>query len=183
SGLVRVKELRPPLWLLSARSRWLKPSEVRAWSARLESLDNGKGLFYGYDFAAYYPLNYPNGTWPTGGSFSGTSVAISAIANGKTLSLKSLPAGYQGAVGDMIRATRASDGVLCLYRAMEAFTANGSGITGNFEVRPAVRTGQAVNDAVAVKNPSCVMALVPGSLSVPDAVNGGVISFKASQAQ
>lgn len=182
SGLVRVKELRPALWQLSARSRWLKPSEVRAWSARLESLDNGKGLFYGYDLAATYPINYPNGTWPTGVSFSGNSAAVKALPDGKTLQLKSLPVGYQGAVGDMIRATRASDSVLFLYRVMEAFTADGSGNTGSFEVRPAIRTGQAINDAVAVKTPSCVMALVPGSLSTPDADAGGVITFKAQQA-
>lgn len=183
TGVTRVKDLRPRLWMLDAQSVELQPSVLKFWRARLDSLDDGIGLFYGYDLANFYPTNYPKGAWPTGGSFDGVSAKTNSLPTGsKSMTLKSLPVGYIGAVGDMISFPYGSDGNIALHEVMEAFTANGSGVTGAFEVRPTIITGAAINDTVSVKRPACKMMMVPGSLSMPPASSkSGAISFKGIQ--
>lgn len=182
SGMIRVKDLRPKLWMLDAQSVTLQPSDLKYWRARLNSLEDGLNLFYGYDLANFYPTAYPKGTWPTGGSFDGVSAKINSLPTTKSLTLKSLPAGYVGTVGDMLSFPYGSDGNVALHEVMEAFTANGSGVTGAFEVRPPIITGAAIDDVVSVKRPACKMMLIPGSLTMPPASNkSGSISFKGIQ--
>lgn len=180
-GQIRVKRLRSPLWMMQAQTRRLKPSEFRSWMAKVESLENGYKTFLGYDFSGKYPILYPNGTWPTGGAFNGTSAAIHTVTSNIALRLKSLPAGFTVSAGDFI-AFSYSSGKRALHQAVETVTADGSGVTAAFEVRPPIRSGAAVNDVVAVKAPSCLMAIVPGSVSAPVGMDGwGTISFQAMQ--
>lgn len=182
SGLIRAKDLRPRLWTLDAQTYVLQPSALKHWRARLQSLDDGIGLFYGYDMSNYYPSLYPKGTWPTGGSFDGVSAKINSLPSSKSLTLKSLPVGYVVSIGDMISFPYGSDGNVALHEAQETATANGSGVTGAFEVRPTIVTGAAINNTVSVKAPSCKMMMVPGSLSMPPAsAKTGAISFKGIQ--
>jgi hypothetical protein len=180
SGVILVKELRPALWILDAQSVVLKPSQIRYWMARLASLENGNRLFYGFDMGNYYPIAYPGGTWPSDISFNGTNAAVNSMPSSKSLTLNNLPPYYVGTVGDMISVT--VDGSLALHQVVEAFEADGSGVTTEFEVRPAIRTGMDTADAVAVKRPACKMMLVPGSLTPPSAASHyGTISFKGIQ--
>lgn len=181
-GQIIVKELRPQFWDLDAVSVVLAPTRLAYWKARLTSLENGKRLFYGFDKTNYYPLAYPKGAWPTGVSFNGISAAVNSIPDAYTLTLKSLPVGYTGKVGDFVQITWGDDDQLALHQVMEDFTANGSGITGSFAIEPYVRPGVAINDVVAVKRPACTMMIVPGSVSYPSASNAwGSISFKGRQ--
>lgn len=183
SGTTIVKSLRDPLWILHAESVSLSPNSLRKWKAILAGLDNGQSLFLGYDFAAYYPIAYPNGAWPTGGSFSGTTAQVNA-KSGKTITLDHLPAAFAGNIGDMISVTASSGSPAkrALLQVCEAFTANGSGVTGAFEVRPAIPSWVAATNAVAVKAAACHMMIAPGSISTPkDASAWGVISFDAIQ--
>lgn len=183
SGRTRVKDVGSgPLWRLRAQSYLLKPSEHRYWKARLHSLENGKGSFYGYDLAGCYPILYPNGTWPTGGSFSGASAQISSLnVDNKRIALKTLPAGYEISVGDYLAFDYGSS--RALHQAMEEATADGSGVTAQFEVRPHIRTGAAVDALVTVKRAAAVMMLLPGTLAMPADPNTafGTISFEAIQ--
>lgn len=185
SGQTIVKRLRDPLWTLHAESRTLSPNEIRFWKAKLDGLDNGRRLFLGYESTSKYPAAYPRGAWPTGGSFSGTTAAVSAVGgDGISLSLKSLPAGFVGTIGDMISVTygAGTPAALCLLRVLEAFTANGSGVTGTFAVSGPIAAGVAANKAVSVKAPACHMMIVPGSVSAPKTVSGrGAITFDAIQ--
>jgi hypothetical protein len=183
SGQVIVKNLRDPLWMLHAESKILIPSQLRKWKAILNGLDNGRSLFLGYDFAGFYPILYPRGTWPTGVSFSGTSAAVSA-KSGKTITLSGLPAGYSGSIGDFIQVTNStgSPAKLALLQAAETFTANGSGVTSAFEVRPTVPAWVAAAQAAAVKKAGCHMMIIPGSIEAPKNLNArGSISFDAIQ--
>lgn len=183
SGQILVKNLRDPLWQLHAESKFLSPNNLRKWKAILNGLDNGRSLFLGYDFASFYPVAYPNGTWPTGGSFSGTTAQVHA-KSGKTISLDHLPAGYAGSVGDMIQVTASSGSPakLALLQACEAFTADGSGVTGAFEVRPTIPAWVAATNAVAVKKPGCHMMVQPGSVDAPTDLRAwGTIMFDAIQ--
>lgn len=185
NGAVLVKELRPMLWMLDAATVTLSPTNMAKWKARLASLENGKKLFYGFDKTNYYPIAYPKGAWPTGSSFDGVSAAINSKPDNYTLTLKDLPAGYTGKVGDYLQITWGTDSPpddLALHQVMEDFTADSSGVTGSFAVEPYLRTGIAVGDVVAVKRPACKMMIVPGSVSYPSGSNAwGTLSFKGIQ--
>lgn len=180
NGVTRVKDFGSPLWRLSASSRPLSPNELDFWRARLDALENGLQQFKGYPLSRCFPIAYPNGAWPTGGAFSGTTAAVNSInANRKSITLKSLPAGYKLSIGDMIQIGRN------LHRVQEAATANGSGITGAFEIRPHLWPETVINDPVSVKRPACLMTIVPGSIaSSADPQTGrGTVSFQAIEAR
>jgi hypothetical protein len=181
SGIIRVKDIGPERWVMAAVTRSLSAAEHRHWKARLHSLENGKGRFYGYDLAGCYPVLYPRGTWPTGSSFSGQTATVASLDAGdaRVIGIANLPAGFQLKVGDYIGIpTRRA-----LHQVMEDALADGSGATPQFEVRPHIRPGVAVDDVVCVKRASCVMMLAPGSVSAPaDAVTGrGTVAFQALQ--
>lgn len=179
-GQVRVKNLRAPLWSLRAETKPLRPNVLRAWKARLAALENGRKTFLGFDLSGKFPILYPNGAWPTGGSFDGVSAAVHTLGSSISLRLKSLPAGFTVSVGDYLQVKHGS--AYGLHQAMEAATADGGGVTPAFEVRPPVRSGFAVNDVVAVKKPSCLMMVVPGSVAAPvDKLGRGTLSFDAIQ--
>lgn len=179
SGQLRTNNLRSPLIRLRAQSPVLLPTQVEKWSARLASLENGRRLFYGWGSASKYPIRYPNGSWPTGGAFSGVAAVRSRSAP-DLLGLKTLPAGYVVSEGDWLSISY--DGQLMLVKALEAVTADVSGDTTEIQVSPPLRSGVAVNDAVSVFKPSCHMMIVPGSVSAPVDMQGrGPISFEALQ--
>lgn len=183
SGEVRVWELRGRLWALSVSSVKLRPSVLAKWQAVIESLENGKQLFWGYDMSRRYPILYPRGSWPTGGAFSGLNAAVASInANRKAMTVDGLPVGYVISIGDMLQVTH-DNGSVTLIRAAEAATANGSGLTPEFEFRPHLDAAAAVDDVVAVKRPACKMAIVPGSVrpAVDPETGRGAISFSAME--
>jgi len=181
-GQIRLKSLRAPLWTLRASTRDLLPNELRQWKARLAALENGKKTFWGYDLTAFFPIAYPNGSWPTGSTFTGETAAISAVTSMIALRLKSLPAGFKISVGDHIAFAYGSGPSYALHQAMEAVVADSSGVTPAFEVRPPIRQGAAINNVVKVKRPACLMMIVPGSVSTPANLNArGPISFEAVQ--
>ena len=187
NGRTIVKDFGSPLWRAGYQSRSLSINELDYWRARLVSLENGLQTFKGIPLSRCYPILYPNGTWPTGGSFDGVSATIASIGSGnKSLTVDLLPAAYQFSVGDYISIAYSSAPTKYgLHQVMEAATADGSGISGEFEVRPHLWPGMAVNDLVTVKRPFCIMAIVPGSISsASDAQTGrGSVSFQAIEAR
>jgi hypothetical protein len=180
-----------PGWVTNFELRWRQEvsrtqagvTRVRAeldyWRARLDALEGGLKTFKGTPLSRYYPVAYPRGSWPTGVSFDGVSAQVHTVSSTNSLRLKLLPAAYVVSVGDMISIAHSST-KQCLVRAMETVTADGSGITAAFEVRPHLAVGVAANDVVSVKRPWCPMTLVPGSLATSSEDNGrGKISFDA----
>lgn len=181
SGAIITRELRPPLWVLNAQSRRLRPNTLHEWQAKLETLENGKVLFWGYECMRFYPIAYPNGSWPTGPAFSGSAQLSAVDPNNKALVLQALPAGYSGRPGDMLSWAYNGD-QYALHRVVEAFTANAGGVTNVFEVRPHIRPLAAAGTAVAVKRPACQMKLIPGSIAIEtDPLGWGTIQFQAGQ--
>lgn len=181
NGRTIVKDMGSPLWRLTAQSRSLKANEIEHWKARLHSLENGYRTFMGFPKSRCYPISYPNGSWPTGASFDGVSASLNAIASTRnSVRVSALPAGFKLVVGDYIQI-----GDSDLHQVMEDATANGSGLTPLFEVRPLIWTGVSPSDDVSVKRPACVMSIVPGSISATaDAQTGrGTISFQAIEAR
>lgn len=177
-GKTIVKDLGSPLWQLKAQSKQLKPNELDYWRARLNAMENGLSTFRGYSLSRTYPIAYPKGSWPTGGSFSGTAAALNSVnANRKAIRVGSLPAAFVLSVGDYLAI--GND----LHQVMESATASGGGLTSEFEVRPHLWPG--VSSGVAsVFKPSCIMAIVPGSISSDASLNGwGSVSFQAMEAR
>jgi len=181
-GDTLVKARGTPLWNLTATSRTLRPNELDYWRARLESLDAGKRPFWGYSLSRCYPIAYPNGSWP--GTFDGVSATIASLgSDNKSLSLAGLPSGFTLAVGDMFSFPYTSQPRYALHRVEEAATAASNGTTGTFEVRPFIQAGAAVGDVVSVKQPRCLMMLVPGSISSTAELQTGTgtVSFQGVQ--
>lgn len=180
NGRTYVKEMGSPLWRMKAQTKVLAPNQLDHWRARLDALDNGLGTFIGYKLSRCYPILYPKGSWPTGGSFSGTTAAVHTVGeNNKSVRIKQLPAGFAFSVGDMIQI-----GDTDLHEVMESATADGAGVTPLFEVRPHFWDGVAANDPISVRRPHCIMALVPGSVSADSDLTGrGTVSFQAVEAR
>lgn len=117
-------------------------------------------------------------------AFDGTNAQIDSLpANNKSLTLKGLPAGYQGSRGDMLSFDYATNPVrTALHRVAEPFVANGSGVTPAFEVRPHIRAGAAINLTVSVVKPKVKMMMIPDSLSEGnDTEKTTMLSFQARQ--
>lgn len=181
-GRTLVKDMGSPLWQLAAQTKVLRPNELDYWRARLAALENGLKTFWGYPLSRTYPISYPKGSWPTAGAFDGVSASLASInANRRAVAVGDLPAGFKLSVGDFI----SIDGDL--HQAMEAATANGSGLTPQFEIRPHLWPDMAIGfpaPVVSVYRPACLMAVVPGSISADAGLNGwGSVSFQAIEAR
>lgn len=180
NGRTIVKDMGSPLWRLAAQSKLLKPNGLDHWRARLDAMESGLKTFKGYSLSRTYPIAHPNRSWPTGGAFDGVSASLNAInVNRKAIRIGDLPSGFQFSVGDFV--SIGTD----LHRVMEAATAAGTGITPEFEVRPHIWPGVVVeDDPVSVHRPSCLMAIVPGSITTDAGLNGwGSVSFEAIEAR
>lgn len=184
-GKTYVKDLGNPIWQMSAQSKVLTPNVLDYWRARLKALENGLQTFYGYPLSRCYPILYPNGSWPTGLSFSGTSGILAAVnANRKAIAVSALPALYSFSVGDYVQL-----GTGDLHQVVEAATSTGSPpVTPEFEVRPFIWTGVigggSPSVAVSVKRPHCIMSVVPGSVSTDSGLDGrGTIAFQGIEAR
>jgi hypothetical protein len=175
SGRVLVKDMGAPLWTLRAQSKPLTPNNLDRWRARLIGLENGLIQFKGYPMSRCFPQAYPRGTW---GAFSGNGVLASIAANRKTITVSGLPAGFELTVGDYLSAGG------FLHQVMESVSAAGTGITPPFEVRPHLAPTMSTGGAVSLKQPNCLMAVVPGSVSSDAQINGwGAVSFAAMEAR
>lgn len=194
NGRTVVKDLGSPLWRMTAESKSLRPNELDAWRARLESLENGLKTFRAFSKSRCFPIKDPGGTILNGGPslyldfvtnlgyVAGPSAAkvYSINDNRKAIAVSGLRPGYVLSVGDMIQIGPAN-----LHRVMESVIVDGTGRSPEFEIRPHLWPASAVNDAVTIVRPSCIMAIVPGSVSSQaDKETGrGVVSFQAVEAR
>jgi hypothetical protein len=178
-GRTYVKDLGPSLWRMAGRSKVLSPNWLDYWRGRLQALENGLITFRGYSLSRTYPIRYPNGSWPTGGAFNGLTANLNTIAaNRKVITVSALPPGFVLSVGDLIQI-----GSTDLHRVMETATAGGGGVTPSFEVRPHIWPG-VTTATVSVFRPSCIMAIVAGSINTDSDMSGrGAVTFKAVEAR
>lgn len=180
NGATIVKDMGDPLWRATVQSRSLRRPVLDEWRARLSTLEGGLKTFKAFPLSRCYPLAYPGGSWPTGVSFNGLTATVYAVGgSNKSLRVDLLPVGFVLRVGDYI-----SIGPGDLHQVVETATADGSGITTEFEVRPHLWPGVVVDDLVHVKRPYCLMTVMPGTLTSTAETNGfGTISFQAMEAR
>jgi hypothetical protein len=129
--------------------------------ARLRALDGG-AHFYLSNPTMLYPQADP------GGILLGTaSIVIASIdANRRAITLSGLPAGYVITTGDYLHVDYGTPSRRALIQAVEGATANGSGVTLEFEVRPHLRPGITTGLAIALKKPAAKVKIVPGSVRI-----------------
>lgn len=181
-GEVYLKELGPTLWMAKLESVPLDHNVAEQIMAVINSMEDQLAGFYVWNPRLLYPQSDP-----TGSIIAASSPKVNSInADTKRLSIKSLTNAYVLTRGDFFHVVSASTGKRQLFQIVDAsVTANGSGVTAEFEVSPHIRAGlvMAVNDAITLIKPSCVMKIIPGSLDSPaeDADNSRV-SFQTIEA-
>jgi hypothetical protein len=176
SGRTIAKSFGSALWLMSYVTKPLPNDDAAAFEAALDSLDGVIQTFEAIDLRRTWPRQYPDGTGANDG------VLLSVNANNKALALSGLAAGQIVSSGDFLSFTYGT--ARALHRAVETVTANGSGVTAQFEVRPHIRPGWTLSPSTAVKlkNPRGIFALVPDSVSSrPNGALHTVVSFQAIQ--
>lgn len=170
------KDFGSAVWLLNFTTAPLLIDDAIAFEVALGSLDGIVQTFEASDLRRIMPLLYPTGACNNG-------VLASVNANNKALALSGLAAGQVISVGDYLSFEYGSR--RALHRAAETVTANGSGVTAQFEVRPHIRSGWTLSPSttVTLKTPRGIFRLVPGSVSSnPNGGSHTVISFQAMQA-
>lgn len=162
SGTVYRKDLGPAFWAGNYQSVPLLHADAAQCMALLDSMEDSLSTFYGWSPQQEYPQADPDGS-----ILGAATVTIHSVnANAKQISLTGLPAGYILTRGDMLAVDYLSPSHRALYRIVDAsVTANGSGVTAEFEITPRIRTGTASGDAVYLIKPAANMMIVPGSLS------------------
>lgn len=163
-GEIFVAELSPPIWVGEARVGILTAAQAAELQGMFEVLDGSLNSFY---------LSHPLFPYPSTDYFGEvleahtTPIKIGSIAvNHKEISIKDAPPGFEFPAGAFFHFDDA--GHRSFHRLIGSTTANGSGVTGNVEVRPHLRYG-AVNTVLEFKKPALQVKLVPSTFSEGEA--------------
>lgn len=158
-GTPYAKSLSEAIWTVSMQTVPMHNDDSLDFVAILRSLDGSIGTFTAHDLRRPYPREYPDGNFTDSGKLKTIN------ENNKAVSLKGLPASFKVSRGDYFSFNFGS-GRRALHQAMESVTADGSGDTTEFEVRPHIRPGVALSPDVSVvfKKPSAIFVMEPGSL-------------------
>ncbi|MCW2077827.1 UNVERIFIED_ORG: hypothetical protein M2193_000002 [Bradyrhizobium japonicum] len=174
SGITIGKDFGPALWLADYTTVAMPNDDALTLEAKLNSLDGVIGTFEAGDVRRPYPKARPDGV------FGDTGAIASVNANTKAMALSGLDPGMALSVGDYLSFDYG--GARALHQIVEAVTADGTGATTQFEVRPHIRPGWTVGTAVKLKLPKGVFVLVPDSVASQTAgPMDSTISFKAVQ--
>lgn len=180
TGEMLSAKLGPDLWVADVALADMYNAEAQQVSALIEGLGGSMQSFYLYNPLIPFP-QYD----PTGSILGASTPTILAInADNKRMSITGLPAGYRLTRGDMLGIDYGSPTRRALLRILEAsITANGSGITGLFEIRPFFRPGIVAGLAVDLSHPAAKVKIVPGSLSIGPGqdISTTSIGFKVRQ--
>lgn len=158
-GTVLTASLGDAIWRgsiqIAAENVRTNPFKVEAL---LSVLDRAGSSFLMYDPRKPYPAADP------GGSILGSSTPQidSVNANNREMSLYGLPPGYVLTAGDLIGYTHGSDPTrYALHRLVSGATADGTGVTPEFEVTPFIQPGVTQGTNVTLIKPVLKAVLVP----------------------
>lgn len=179
SGQIIGADLAHPLWTADVRLFPAFSDDAVDIQAMVERLDGVLRTFYLYDPRTSHPRADPDG------SILGAATPTIASLNvdNKAMAVGGLPAGYVLSRGDMLAFDYADPARRALHRIEEPVTADGAGLTTQFEVRPHLRTGVETGLLVSLIKPAARMIIVPGSYqaTVSDDYGTTSISFTALQ--
>lgn len=173
SGAVLMKDLGPMLWRAHYATIPLSKVEAMDLEAELMSLEGGLQMFEGFDPRRALPLSDPTS------ELNGVTVS-SVRADRKAFRLSGLPSGFEVSKSDFLSIDDGAN--LHLLRALSSATANASGVTGDIEVAPFVRSSIVSGMPVVLRYPCARFMLEPDSVS-SDLAGGQrySISFSALQ--
>lgn len=139
-----------------------KPVLIEDMMALIRVLQDSRASFL------LYPRHKRRATG--GGALSEPIGQINILpANNRLISLKALPASYVITRGDFLSFIYSSSpSRYAFHQAVESITANGAGVTGEFEVVPPIRPGAAVDTGVQFNKPRLKAVMVPGSLTISE---------------
>lgn len=102
---------------------------------------------------------------PDGSIIASSTVLLASVnANLRDITLSGLPAAYAITAGDYLSYTYGTDPVRYgFHQAVSSATANGSGVTGAFEVIPPIRPGYSIGATVRLMKPWMKAVLVESS--------------------
>jgi hypothetical protein len=172
NGVLRGRVNGQPLWYARLALVKLAYDDAVDFEAMVNAHDGVVQPIRAGDLRRPYPRAYPAGSFSDSG-------AVGSIPSTTSLTLKSLPASFAISRGDYFMYT--VGGRVRLHQVSESVTANGSGVTAAFQVRPALSANLAVDDAVAFKQPVCDMIIVPGTFDPVSDTDWTDISFDAIQ--
>lgn len=179
SGDLIAADLRPARWLAQINSSEMTHAQLASVQALIDQLDGAISTFLLWDASKAYPAADLDGA-----IIGSSAVKIKSVgSNTKSLALKGLPVGYVLTRGDLLQVNYASPSTrIALHRVIAAtVTADSSGETSEFEVRPYIVTGMAADDVVNLKKPAAEFKIMPGSYDPNAAVASGTLSFQAMQ--
>jgi hypothetical protein len=174
NGITIGKDFGSAIWMPEFSTDVVNNDDAVAYEAKLNSLDGVINMFAAGDLRRRYPRAYPTG------NFNDTGVLASVNANNKALAISGLDPSFVLSIGDYLSFDYS--GGRALHQVVEAATADGSGATTQFEVRPHIRAGYTVSTPITLKKPQGYFILMPGSIQAKS--NGpvtSVVSFKAVQ--
>jgi hypothetical protein len=160
SGEILAADLAPRLWEGDVSTGPIYNDDAAELQGLFETLDGSINAFFLYDPRKPYPRFDPTG------SILGVAAPVIASlgANNKSMTVSALPAAYVLSAGDYLAFDYGTNPTRRAYhRIVETATANGSGVTPLFEVRPHIRPGATVSTPIILKKPSAKVVLVPGS--------------------
>lgn len=179
SGQMLGISLMPKLFTAEVMLTDMYHAQAMQMQARIEALDGVLRKFRLYNTLTPYPQADPDGSI-LGGS---TIVQLHSFNDNRhAIRLKGLPVGYKLTIGDMIGFTFATDRRM-LIRVVEDTVADGFGVTPQFEIRPHLRPGVAIDDVMELRKPSGLFMMVPKSfqISTNDDLVTSSLSFQAMQ--
>lgn len=175
-GGILAKDFGRAVWSASFVSPMLDYDDAIDLETILQSLDGAIQLFTAHDTRRPFPKAYSDGI------FGDTGVINSINGNNKAMTISALDANFILTRGDKLSYTYGPDNILALHTVQESVTANGSGLTPEFEVRPHIPDEAVTTTAVIFKKPECFMVTVPGSVTFqPSASTLGKVVFKGIQ--
>jgi hypothetical protein len=178
-------ELGEARWRMKVRTATMDMTRLGEWRAFLASLKGAGRTFLGLDVSRRYPVTYSTGfaglNRAGGGSFDGTATSWSVNSTRDEITLNGLPASFRLRPGDMVGLSWSSGAKRTLHRVLEDVTGNGSGV-GTWQVEPGVPTWAPGGATATLDQPSAVMRVQPGSVSIGvSMMRSGAVSFDAIQ--
>lgn len=159
-GRVWQAELAPPLWVGTISLTVMRINEAKQIAALVRKLHGAQEALFLYDPQSKYPQ-----ADPTGSIIGSSTVTVNSVgASRRTLSLTGFPAGYKMTLADKMTIAFGSNPTRYAFlEVSEDVTANGSGVTGQFEVFPHVPPGIISGETVTIVKPFCKCIIYPDS--------------------
>lgn len=175
-GEILVAQLAPPRIVADVQLEPMPHAVASRIQAAIEALD-GMDSFYLFAPQQPFPQADPDGT------ILGDAIPLvfALGANNKSIRIQNLPAGYTITKGDYLAFDYGSNPTRrAFHRAVSTASASSEGLSPLIEIRPHLRPGATVGQAVILRKPSAKVIIVPGSFD-PGRASGLVTQGMAFQ--